>query len=173
MIVSWIVAADEDDVIGRDGGLPWHLPEDLKRFRRLTEGHPVVAGRTTHDSIVERLGRPLPGRVTLVASRTRTGARDGVIYLPSVADAVTAARSIEALGAASEAASEGGNEVFIIGGAQVYRETLDLVDRVHLTRVLRRVEGDCHLPSGWPQAFQLTGQEPHDGFRFETYDRLP
>lgn len=163
MIVSWVVAADENDVIGRDGGLPWHFPADLKRFRRLTEGHAVVAGRATQDSIVERLGRPLPGRITLVASRTVTGAADGVIFLPSVDDALTAARSIETL--------RGGDEVFVIGGAQVYRETLDLVDRIHFTRVFLRVTGDAELPPGWQQGFRLVAEEPHEEFRFETYER--
>jgi dihydrofolate reductase len=163
VIVSWVVAADENDVIGRDGALPWHLPDDMKRFKRLTSGHAVVAGRATHDSIVERLGRPLPGRITLVASRTVTGATDGVIYLPSVADAVTAARSIEAL--------RGGDEVFVIGGSQIYQETLDVVDRIHFTRVLRQVDGDCALPSGWLAGFRLVEKEPHEEFRFETYER--
>jgi dihydrofolate reductase len=163
VIVSWVVAADENDVIGRDGALPWHLPDDMKRFKRLTNGHAVVAGRATHDSIVERLGRPLPGRITLVASRTVTGAGDGVIYLPSVADAVTAARGIEAF--------RGGDEVFVIGGAQVYQETLYGVDRIHFTRVLRQVDGDRALPSGWLAGFRLVATEPHEEFRFETYER--
>jgi dihydrofolate reductase len=163
VIVSWFVAADENDVIGKDGALPWHLPEDMKRFRRMTEGHAVVAGRATHDSIVERLGRPLPGRITLVASRTTSGAADGVIYLPSVVDAVTAARTIEAF--------HGGEEVFVIGGEQIYRETLDLVDRIHFTRVHRQVAGDRALPSGWQQGFRLVAEEPHEEFRFETYER--
>ena len=104
-----IVAAAENDVIGRGGKLPWHLPEDLKRFRTLTMGHALVAGRTTQDSIVERLGHPLPGRFTLVVSRSITGTRDGAIYLSTIEDAVAAARAIESF--------SGGDEIFIIGGA--------------------------------------------------------
>src|SRR5512147_1091647 len=126
MRTTIIVAADPNDVIGRDGRLPWHLPEDMRRFRTLTTGHVVVAGRATQDSIVERLGGPLPGRITVVVSRTVTGAADRVIFLPTVDAALTAARAIEAFA--------GGDEVFVIGGSEIYRTCLPEVDRVLLTR---------------------------------------
>jgi dihydrofolate reductase len=163
MKTSMIVAADPNEVIGKDGGLPWHLPEDLRRFRTLTTGHAVVAGRTTHDSIVERLGRPLPGRVTFVASRTRAGAAEDVIYLPSVEDALMAARTVEAFA--------GGEEVFIIGGAEIYRATLKEVECVYLTRVAETVAGDTVLPPGWLEGFRLVEDDPREGFTFETYER--
>jgi dihydrofolate reductase len=158
-----IVAAAENDVIGKDGKLPWHLPEDLTRFRTLTMGHAVIAGRVTHDSIVERLGHPLPGRFTLVASRTFTGTKSGVIYLPSIGDAVAAARAVESF--------SGGGEILVIGGAAVYAATLDQVERVYLTRVHSQVEGDTRLPSGWLDGFALGATEDRDGFTFETWER--
>jgi dihydrofolate reductase len=158
-----VVAADENDVIGRDGKLPWHLPEDLKRFRSLTMGHAVVAGRTTHYSIVERLGHPLPGRFTLVASRTITGTRDGAVFLPTIDDAVAAARAVEAF--------SGGGEIFVIGGAEVYRATLDRVDRIYLTLVHDQVEGDTTMPAGWLDGFTLVTTEERDGFGWMTFER--
>lgn len=163
MITSMIVAAAENDVIGRGGDLPWHISEDLKRFRRLTTGHAVVAGRVTHDSIVARLGQPLPERVTIVASRTHHPPEVGAIYLPSIVDALVAAQTIEAFG--------GGEEVFVIGGTQVYREAMPLVDRIHLTRVHQRIDGDAVMPSGWLDGFTRVDAEAHDGFTWETYHR--
>ena len=158
-----IVAAAANDVIGRGGKLPWHLPEDLKRFRALTMGHAVVAGRTTHDSIVERLGHPLPGRFTLVASRSITGTKDGAIYLPTIEDAVAAARAIESF--------SGGDEIFVIGGAEVYRETLGRVDRIYLTRVHDQVDGDTTMPGGWLDGFAVTDEDERDGYTFQTLER--
>src|SRR5262245_42738077 len=110
MMISLIVAADELDVIGRDGALPWYLPEDLKRFRALTDGHVVVAGRRTHESIVERLGHPLPGRTTVVVSGVMTSEDDSVVVVGGVFEAMLTARALED--------ARGGDEVFVIGGAQ-------------------------------------------------------
>jgi dihydrofolate reductase len=91
MKVSLIVAAAANDVIGRDGALPWHLPEDLRQFRRLTSGCPVVVGRLTHESIVARLGRPLPGRTSIVVSSGPPGAAAaGVAWTPRLAAMATA-----------------------------------------------------------------------------------
>jgi dihydrofolate reductase len=163
MMFSLIVAADELDVIGRDGALPWHLPEDLKRFRALTEGHVVVAGRKTHQSIVERLGRPLPNRTTVVVSQTMTSFSDDVVVVDGVFDAMVTARTLEA--------ERGGDEVFVIGGAQLYRTTVNLIDRVYLTRVHDKVDGDTRMPAGWLDGFTLVNTEDHEGFSFLTYER--
>jgi dihydrofolate reductase len=164
MKTSLIVAADANNVIGKDGVVPWHLPEDLKRFRQLTTGHTMVAGRSTHDSIVERLGRALPGRITVVASRTRAGAGEGYVYLPTIEDALAAARTIEDFA--------GGDEVFVIGGAEVYRATLSQVDTVYLTRVATPVDGgDTRLDPDWLAEFRLVEDDPRDGFTFEEYVR--
>jgi dihydrofolate reductase len=163
MMFSLIVAADELDVIGRNGTLPWHLPEDLKRFRALTDGHVVVAGRRTHQSIVERLGGPLPNRTTVVVSQTMTSFGDDVVVVEGVFDAMVTARALEE--------QRGGDEVFIIGGAQLYRTTVNLVDRIYLTRVHEKNEGDARMPAGWLDGFTLVSTEEREGFSFLTYER--
>lgn len=148
MTVSLIVAAAENDVIGRAGDLPWRLPGDLIRFRELTTGHVVVAGHRTHDSIVRRLGHPLPGRITVVVSRDeRLPGTGPVLYESSVEAALSVAAAIEAFA--------GGDEVFVIGGAEVYRAALPAVDRIYLTRVHAEVDGDVRMPAGWLAGFTL------------------
>jgi len=162
-MVSMILAADENDVIGRGNDLPWHLPEDLRRFKALTSGHVVVLGRRTHESIVGRLGKPMPGRISVVASRQPRAGDGPVVYQPSIAAAMSVARAIEGFA--------GRDEVFVAGGAQVYAETLGQVDRVYLTRVHRAVDGDARMPAGWLDGFTLAGKEAGDGFTWETYHR--
>lgn len=163
MRVSTILAATRDEVIGRDGDLPWHLPDDLRRFKALTSGHVVVVGRKTHESIVKRLGRPLPGRISVVVTRDPLSGDGPVIYQPSVAAALSVARAIEAFA--------GRDEVFVIGGAQVYVDTLPEVDRVYLTRVDLDAEGDTRMPADWLAGFTLVDEEKRDGYTWETYER--
>ena len=154
MITSLIVAAAENDVIGRDGDLPWHIPGDLRHFKRLTQGHAVVLGRLTHESIVARLGRPLPRRTNVVVSgspRGEAGAgAEGVRWERSVADALATAEALER--------AAGTDEVCVIGGASVYRQALPFVDRIHLTRVHVRVRGDTRMPEGWLDGFTETSR---------------
>lgn len=126
--VTIIVAADEQGGIGRNGGLPWHLPEDLRRFKALTLGKPIVMGRRTWDSI----GRPLPGRRSLVISRQPGFAADGA----EVFDSLEAA--LRAVADAPEAC--------VIGGAEIYRQALPYAEVIHLTRVHAAVDADTHFP---------------------------
>lgn len=169
MRTSLIVAADELDLIGRSNGdLPWHLPSDLRRFQQLTNGHVLVTGRLTHDSIVRRLGHPLPGRFTVVVTRqTALPAAPGMLRQPDIASAMTVARSIEEF--------TGRGELFVIGGATVYQQALPYVDRVHLTRVHIEAQGDVSMPDGWLDAFTLVEAEKSDRDQvpvtFCTYDR--
>jgi len=127
-LLSVIVAADQRGGIGRAGGLPWHLPEDLRRFKALTMGQPILMGRRTWDSI----GRPLPGRRSVVISR-----RPGL--------EIPGAEVFGSLDAALEALADAA-EVCVIGGAEIYREALPRADVVHLTRVHTLVEADTFLP---------------------------
>jgi dihydrofolate reductase len=164
VIWSLIVAAAGNDVIGQDGGLPWHLPEDLRRFRRLTTGHPVLAGRVTHESIVTRLGRPLPGRTSFVLSSRAPGQpHPDVVWATSVDAALTAAQEVT------------DDEAFVIGGASVYQQVLPHVSRIYLTRLHRDVAGDTSLPPGWLDGFTLTARQdqPEGGYSFLDYQRDP
>lgn len=132
----------ENRVIGCDNRLPWRLPNDLKRFRRLTVGHPVIMGRKTYESI----GKPLPGRTNIVVTRTRGYLAPGC----AVVDSLEAA-----LKAADEAPHDPPEhrEAFVIGGAELYAQTLPLAQRIYLTLVHAEVEGDTFFPefdlSGW------------------------
>ncbi|HEY5016158.1 MAG TPA: dihydrofolate reductase [Streptosporangiaceae bacterium] len=149
MITSLIVAASPGDVIGASGALPWYLPEDLRRFRRLTTGHAVIVGRLTHESIVSRLGRPLPGRTSIVLSSSPARATAaGVVWVSSLDSARTAAQEV----------ADGG-ETFVIGGTSVYEQALPHVDRIYLTRVHREVTGDTSMPPNWLDGFRLAGRE--------------
>jgi dihydrofolate reductase len=164
MHVSIIVAVAENGVIGRDGKLPWHLSDDLRRFRELTMGHTIVMGRRTWESI----GRALPGRRTIVVSR-QPGYRidaDGAAVAASLDEAL---RMVEAAG---------DDDVFVVGGAGLYREAIPRADRLYVTRVLAKVDGDTSFPPYDPSGWRLisTACHPVDAknefpFRFEAYER--
>jgi dihydrofolate reductase len=127
--VSIVVAMDDHGGIGHEGRLPWHLPSDLKRFKALTLGKPVIMGRRTHESI----GRPLPGRTNIVVSRQPGLAIEGCTVVPGLDEAL--------------AAAAGAEEVCVIGGAEIYRLALPSADTLHLTRVHATVDADTHFPS--------------------------
>jgi dihydrofolate reductase len=143
MIVSIIVAVAQNDVIGSDNGLPWHLPDDLKRFKALSLGKPVVMGRKTFASI----GRPLPGRLNIVVSRQPGLQIDGVAVVKSIDEAFAAAGAVP--------------EVVVIGGAEIFRQVLPRVHTIHLTRVHARVPGDVFFPLLAPQAWREVAMEHH------------
>jgi dihydrofolate reductase len=128
MIRSIVVAVARNGVIGRDNRLPWKLPKDLAYFKRVTMGHPVVMGRRTWESI----GRALPGRLNIVVTRNPSLDAPGATVVPSLADAWKAAGNAD--------------EVSIIGGTSIFRETLPIADRIHLTEVEADVEGDTFFP---------------------------
>lgn len=161
MIVTLIVAASTNDVIGRNGRLPWHLPEDLRHFRELSLGKAVIMGRRTHEAI----GRPLPGRRNIVISRQPDLHLDGceVVGSPEAALALV----------------EGDNEVMIIGGELVYRQFLPRANRLHLTRVHVTVEGDTFLPSLDTAEWRVAGEQDYPandarplGFTFISFERI-
>ncbi|MGB7905169.1 MAG: dihydrofolate reductase [Steroidobacteraceae bacterium] len=127
-LVSIIVATDERGAIGRGGGLPWRLPDDLKRFKALTMGKPIVMGRKTWDSI----GKPLPGRHNIVITRQAAFAVPGVTVVASLDDALRVVGDVP--------------EVCIIGGAEIYRLALPRAGLIHLTRVHAVVDADTYFP---------------------------
>ncbi len=157
-----VVAMADNGVIGRAGGLPWRLPDDLKRFKAITLGHPVLMGRRTFDSI----GRPLPGRDNLVLTRDPGWRAPGVSVVHSVEQAL--------------AAAAGAAEVMVIGGAEIYTLCWPHVARLELTEVHARPEGDtrleCYDPSEWRRVAseRREADERHPyPFSFTTLEPLP
>lgn len=140
--VSLVAAVAANGVIGRDGALPWRLPEDLKRFKALTLGHHIVMGRKTYESI----GRLLPGRTTVIVTHQRDYAVPGAIVATSLEDAI--GRCI------------GDDEVFVIGGAEIYRAALPIADRMYLTLVQAPFEGDTLFPAWEAEDWELISREP-------------
>lgn len=128
--ISLIVAVDEGNAIGKDNKLPWHLPADLKYFKAQTWGLPVVMGRKTFESI----GKPLPGRTSIVITRNTTWAFEKVLVVHTLPEAVAAAQNL------------GVKEIFIIGGAEVFETALPLAGRVYRTRIHHRFDGDVFFP---------------------------
>ena len=156
-----VVAMSRNRVIGRDGGLPWHLPADLRHFREVTMGHPILMGRATYESI----GRPLPGRDNLVLTRQPQDCPPGVRCVRSLG---------EAIGHAA------GGDLMIIGGAQVFATTLELCQRLYLTCVHADLPGDTFLPPLEPVQWHETARSDHApderhayGYSFITLERVP
>lgn len=154
MTVTLVVARARNGVIGAGGAIPWYLPEDFKHFKTLTYGHPIVMGRVTFESI----GRPLPGRASIVVTRDAEWSHEGVETEASVVDAVNRARELD-------------DEVFVIGGAQIYAEALaqGLVDRLVVSEVEAEPEGDTwfQVPDDWREV----EREAREGFDIVTYSR--
>ena len=163
MKLSIIAAIASNGVIGRGNELPWHLSEDLKRFKRLTMGHHLIVGRKTFDSI----GRPLPGRSMIVISRQDRSLPEGI----QLADSLEAALGI--------ASSQGEDEAFVAGGAEIYALALPQADRLYLTRIEAEFDGDTLFPdldeAAWKttreERFPATGDVPWD-YRFQILERL-
>jgi dihydrofolate reductase len=156
--LSLIAALAANGMIGRDNGMPWHLPEDLKRFRALTMGHPIIMGRRTWDA----LGRPLPGRTSIVVSRQPGLILDGAIAVTSLDEAIDAA-----------AVAEGGDHAFVIGGAQLYALALPHVQHLLLTEIADSFDGDTVFPAfdrrEWIESARETAVSA-DGLRYAFVD---
>ena len=161
-----VAAIAHGGVIGRDGSVPWRLPEDMARFREVTMGHPVVMGRRTWDSLPDRF-RPLPGRRNVVVTRNPAWSADGAERAGSLAEALRLVEGSEV---------EGSERVSVIGGCEVYEAALPLADELLLTEVALDVEGDTFFPPFERSAFAEVSREEHvadDGtaFAFVTYRR--
>ncbi|EMA58043.1 dihydrofolate reductase [Halorubrum lipolyticum] len=138
-----VAAVAENGVIGDSGGMPWHYPADLAHFKRLTTGHPVIVGRATYESIAARLGGPLPDRTSVVLTTRDLDLPEGAVVANGVEEAVDLA--------AADAADRGVDEAYVIGGATVYEQFLDRTDRMVLTEVPERPDGDTRFPD-WDAA---------------------
>lgn len=130
MIISLLVAASENNVIGKYNKLPWHLPDDLKYFKNLTWGMPILMGRKTYESI----GRPLPGRKSIVITRNKDWQQQGIEVVHSIDEAVEKAKAF------------GVKEIFVIGGAEIFKTTFPDAKRIFLTRIHHYFDGDTYLP---------------------------
>jgi dihydrofolate reductase len=149
--LEFVVAVARNGVIGRDNGLPWRLPADLAHFKRITFGHPVLMGRRTWQSI----GRPLPGRRNLVLTRDADFRADGAEVVHSLAAALGAVPA--------------GARLMVIGGAELYRETLAAAEVLHLTEVEADVEGDARFPEWRREEWQEISREAHPADERHTY----
>lgn len=152
--LSLLVAADEQNVIGKDNKLPWHLPNDLKYFKNLTWGMPILMGRKTFESI----GKPLPGRKSIVITRNNNWQNNGVHVVHSVEEAVDKAIAFDI------------KEIFIIGGAEIFTTSLSLADRVYLTRIHHAFEGDVYFPKLNADEWELVKSHLHHKDEKNAYD---
>ena len=130
MILSLLVATDENNVIGKDNKLPWHLPNDLKYFKNQTWAMPILMGRKTFESI----GKPLPGRKSIVITRSKDWEQEGVEVVHSVEQAIDKAKDL------------GVKEIFVIGGAEIFKTSFNQAHRIYLTRIHHRFDGDVYFP---------------------------
>lgn len=143
MTLTIIAAIGRNGEIGRGGGLPWRLPADLAFFKRTTIGHAVIMGRRTFDEVK----KPLPGRENIVVTRNRAFAAEGVVSVGSLGEAI--------------AHCAGRDEVFVIGGAEIYRQALKIADRMILTRIDGEFEADTHFPEFDASAWREISRENH------------
>lgn len=166
MLLSIIVAQSENRIIGRENKLPWYLPEDLKYFKRITQGKPIVMGRKTYESI----GRPLPGRTNIVISRNVDYQSPGVHVVSSLDQALELAEQ--------QALIDGSEEMLVIGGAEIYKQAIQQADRLYVTQVHATIDGDAVFPeidnSVWKEVlredFFAEGPNPYD-YSFVVFQR--
>jgi dihydrofolate reductase len=151
MDVVLVAAVAENGVIGRDNGLPWRLSTDMRRFKAITMGKPIVAGRKTWESFPRK---PLPGRLNIVVSHDPAYRAEGAETVTSLKDALTLADK-------RSRCVPGADEVCIVGGGEIYRQAIDLADRLHITHVLARPDGDTRFPPIDPAVWKAVSAEDH------------
>jgi len=145
-MIAIVVAAAENNVIGKDNDLIWYLPADLKHFKSLTMGHPMIMGRKTYEAI----GKPLPGRSSIIVTSQQDYKAEGCIVVHSLEEAIAKGKILD------------NEQVSIIGGANVYQQALPLTDKVYLTRVHHTFDGDVHFPELPEEEWQVVEQEYHE-----------
>lgn len=160
MKISFVVAVAKNGVIGSHNDLPFYIPEDLKHFKNITEGHTVLMGRNTFNSIIKRLGKPLPNRKNVVVTHQTNFKEPGVLVFHSLDEAL---KELE----------KDTDELMIAGGAQIYKQLADMgkVDKIYMTHVHREVEGDVMFPNIDLSKWKKVSEEPHEEFTWTIYDR--
>jgi dihydrofolate reductase len=144
-MIAIVVAASENNVIGKDNQLIWHLPADLRYFKNLTMGHPILMGRKTYDSI----GKPLPGRTTVIITRQHNLQVPDCIVTNSLDEAIAEAQKID-------------QDVYIIGGAEIYKQAITKADTIYLTRVHHYFDGDAYFPELAKNEWEAISSEDHE-----------
>lgn len=157
-----VVAMGEKNEIGFDNQLLWHLPKDLKHFKDITSGHPIIMGRKTYESI----GKPLPNRTNIVVSRKKDWFEEGILIVGSIKEALKFAKKID-------------EEVFVIGGGNIYEQTMEVVDKLEVTLVKADLEADTFFPKIDPKIWKKTNEICHKkdekngyDFCFQTFEKI-
>ncbi|PLT29324.1 dihydrofolate reductase [Peribacillus deserti] len=161
-MISFLVAMDKNRVIGKDNGLPWHLPADLKYFKQVTMGHPIIMGRKTYESI----GRPLPGRENIILTRNQEYKAEGCTIIHTIEELIELEENRKV-------------ECFVIGGAEIFNLSFSIADRIYITEIDEVFEGDTHFPEINMKEWELVSKEkgpkddknPYD-YYFCVYDRV-
>jgi dihydrofolate reductase len=160
-MVTIVVAMGLDNEIGADNQLLWHLPKDLKHFKEITTDHPIIMGRKTYESI----GKPLPNRTNIVISRKKDWFEEGILIVGSVKEALKFAKKMD-------------EEIFIIGGGNIYEQTIDLVDKLEVTQVNAKLKADIFFPKINMKIWNKTEDTFHEkdekneyDFSFQTFER--
>ena len=161
-MITIVVAMGKNREIGADNQLLWHLPKDLKQFKELTSGHPIIMGRKTYESI----GKPLPNRTNIVISRKNDWFEEGILIVGSIKEALKFAKKID-------------ENVFIIGGGTIYEQTIDLADQLEVTLVDAELKADTFFPKidekKWLKTNETTHQKDEKNqfdFSFQTFERI-
>jgi dihydrofolate reductase len=169
MKIGLYAAVAENGVIGNEGGMPWRLSTDMKRFKATTMGKPLIMGRKTWESFPRR---PLPGRLNIVVTRNRDLAEEGAVVVHSLDEALrVAAKHLEESGS--------GDEIAVIGGGEIYRQAMELADRLHVTHIQAEIEGDTYFPAIDPQVWRAVhseevppGESDTHSTRYVVYERI-
>jgi len=152
-MITIIAAIGKNNELGKDNQLLWHLPEDLKYFKKMTLEHPIIMGRKTYESI----GKPLPNRTNIVVSRKEDWFEEGILIVPSIKDAIKHAKKIN-------------EQIFIIGGGNIYEQTIDLADCLKITQVDFQTKADAFFPKIDENIWQKTDEIHHPKDEKNTYD---
>ena len=159
MKLAIIAAISENNVIGNKGKIPWHISEDLKRFKKLTLNHPVIMGRNTYFSILEQLGKPLPNRTNIVLSNDPNfNSDEQIIVARTLSEAVKKASNLD-------------EQIYFIGGQKVYEQAIKIANYMHLTLVKGIYDGDAFFPKLNSQEWREVFREYHENFSFADYNR--
>ncbi len=161
-MITLIAAIGKNNALGKDNQLLWHLPKDLKHFKSLTENHPIIMGRKTYKSI----GKALPNRTNIVVSRKENWFEEDILIVPKIKEAIKFAKKIN-------------ENIFIIGGGEIYKQTIELADKLEITFVNEDFEADTFFPKIDPKIWLKTDEEYHEkdekndySFYFQTYEKI-